>query len=47
MTSSSAIGWFFGENGSIDGGMTQTRASSIKEGTYERKEKTYPAQPAR
>ena len=40
MTSASAISWFFGENGSMDGGMTWTIEGSIHPGTYWRREKT-------
>ena len=33
-------GWFLGENGSIDGGMTQTFSAGIHDGTYSRRENT-------
>jgi hypothetical protein len=33
MTSFSAIAWFFGENGSMDGGITHALEFSIHEGT--------------
>ena len=34
--------WFFGENGSIDGGMIATCSPGIQAGTYSRLEKTKP-----
>ena len=46
-TSASDISWFFGENGSMDGGMTWTFDSSIHSGTYWRREKMNASQTAR
>ena len=46
-TSASDISWFFGENGSMDGGMTWTFDSSIHSGTYWRREKMNASQAAR
>ncbi len=39
-TSTPDISWFFGENGSMDGGMMRTREASIHAGTYWDREKT-------
>ena len=39
-TVSAASAWFFGENGSIDGGMIQVFAAGIHPGTYSRRENT-------
>ena len=33
--------WFFGENGSIDGGMIETLSSANHDGTYSRRENAY------
>ena len=39
-TVSASSSWFFGANGSIDGGMIQTFAAGIHGGTYSRRENT-------
>ncbi len=46
-TVSASSGWFFGENGSIDGGMIQVFSAGIHGGTYARRENTNASAAAR
>ena len=46
-TVSGSSGWFFGENGSIDGGMIQAFSAGIHGGTQARRENTYACAAAR